>query len=76
MRHFTRLVIIVFTVLRYGMDELALSGFRQRWETRRYRRRTIHRVAGKHHQMQRLGALVPGRFVQRRDDRACPGQRP
>ena len=31
MRHFTRLVIIVFTVLRYGMDELALSGFRQRW---------------------------------------------
>ena len=30
MRHFTRLVIIVFTVLRYGMDELALSSFRQR----------------------------------------------
>ncbi len=31
MRHFSRLVIIVFTVLRYGLDELALSGFRQRW---------------------------------------------
>ena len=31
MRHFTRLVIIVFTVLRFGLDELALSGFRQRW---------------------------------------------
>ena len=31
MRHFARLVLIVFTVLRYGMDELALSGFRQRW---------------------------------------------
>jgi len=31
MRHFARLVIIVFTVLRYGLDELALSGFRQRW---------------------------------------------
>jgi len=31
MRHFTRLVFIAFTVLRYGLDELALSGFRQRW---------------------------------------------
>ena len=31
MRHFTRLIIIVFTVLRFGLDELALSGFRQRW---------------------------------------------
>ena len=31
MRHFARLVVIVFTVLRYGMDELALSSFRQRW---------------------------------------------
>jgi ubiquinone biosynthesis protein len=30
MRHFARLVIIVFTVLRFGLDELALSGFRQR----------------------------------------------
>ena len=26
-----RLVFIVFTVLRFGLDELALSGFRQRW---------------------------------------------
>jgi len=30
MRHFARLVIIVFTVLRFGLDQLALSGFRQR----------------------------------------------
>ena len=31
MRHFARLVTIVFVVLRYGLDELALSSFRQRW---------------------------------------------
>jgi ubiquinone biosynthesis protein len=31
MRRLLRLVFIVFTVLRYGLDELALSGFRQRW---------------------------------------------
>ena len=31
MRHLARLTFIVFTVLRYGLDELALSGFRQRW---------------------------------------------
>ncbi len=31
MRQFARLVFIVVTLLRYGMDELALSGFRQRW---------------------------------------------
>jgi len=31
MRRVLRLVFIVFTVLRYGLDELALSGFRQRW---------------------------------------------
>ncbi len=30
MRHLARLVLIVFTVLRYGLDELALSGFRHR----------------------------------------------
>jgi len=30
MRHLSRLVIIVFTVLRFGLDELALSSFRQR----------------------------------------------
>jgi ubiquinone biosynthesis protein len=29
--HFFRALTIVFTVLRYGVDELALSGFRQRW---------------------------------------------
>ena len=28
---FLRLVFIVFTVLRFGLDEVALSGFRQRW---------------------------------------------
>jgi ubiquinone biosynthesis protein len=31
MRRLLRLVFIVYTVLRYGLDELALSGFRQRW---------------------------------------------
>jgi ubiquinone biosynthesis protein len=31
MRFFARLVRIVFTLLRFGIDELALSGFRQRW---------------------------------------------
>jgi ubiquinone biosynthesis protein len=31
MRHLARLIFIVFTVLRFGLDELALSAFRQRW---------------------------------------------
>jgi ubiquinone biosynthesis protein len=31
MRHVVRLVVICVTVLRYGLDELALSSFRQRW---------------------------------------------
>ena len=31
MRHIARLVVICVTVLRFGLDELALSGFRQRW---------------------------------------------
>ena len=31
MRHIARLIVICVTVLRYGLDELALSGFRQRW---------------------------------------------
>ncbi len=31
MRHLLRLLFIVFTVLRFGLDELALSGFKQRW---------------------------------------------
>ena len=31
MRHVARLVYISWTVLRYGLDELALSSFRQRW---------------------------------------------
>ncbi|HEY3634781.1 MAG TPA: AarF/UbiB family protein, partial [Caldimonas sp.] len=31
MRHIARLVVIWVTVLRYGLDELALSGFKQRW---------------------------------------------
>ena len=30
MRHFARLVFIVFTVLRFGLDELALSRFKRR----------------------------------------------
>ncbi|MBK7261288.1 MAG: ubiquinone biosynthesis regulatory protein kinase UbiB [Rubrivivax sp.] len=31
MRQLFRLSFIVFTVLRFGLDEVALSGFRQRW---------------------------------------------
>jgi ubiquinone biosynthesis protein len=31
MRHIARLAFIVFTLLRFGLDELALSSFRQRW---------------------------------------------
>jgi ubiquinone biosynthesis protein len=31
MRHIARLIVICVTVLRYGLDELALSSFRQRW---------------------------------------------
>lgn len=31
MRHIARLIVITITVLRYGLDELALSSFRQRW---------------------------------------------
>jgi ubiquinone biosynthesis protein len=31
MRHFSRLVFIVITVLRFGLDEVALSVFPQRW---------------------------------------------
>jgi ubiquinone biosynthesis protein len=30
-KHLLRLVFIAFTVLRFGLDEVALSGFRQRW---------------------------------------------
>ena len=31
MRHVARLVVICVTVLRYGLDELVLSSFKQRW---------------------------------------------
>jgi ubiquinone biosynthesis protein len=31
MRQLARLVLIVYTVLRFGLDDIALSGFRQRW---------------------------------------------
>jgi ubiquinone biosynthesis protein len=31
MRHVARLIVISVTILRYGLDELALSSFRQRW---------------------------------------------
>ena len=31
MRHLSRLVFIVYTLLRFGLDELALSSFRQPW---------------------------------------------
>jgi ubiquinone biosynthesis protein len=31
MRRLARLIFIVYTLLRFGVDEVALSGFRQRW---------------------------------------------
>ncbi|MES1161892.1 MAG: AarF/UbiB family protein, partial [Rhizobacter sp.] len=44
MRHLTRLVFICVTVLRYGLDELALSSFRQRWVRLLVRVMTIGRT--------------------------------
>ncbi len=43
MRHFGRLVFIVITVLRFGLDEVALSAFRQRWVRALVRIATIGR---------------------------------
>ncbi len=43
MRHVTRLIVICITVLRYGLDELALSSFRQRWVRALVRVMTIGR---------------------------------
>jgi ubiquinone biosynthesis protein len=43
MRHLARLVVIVFTVLRFGLDELALSSFRQRWVRLMVRLMTVGR---------------------------------
>jgi ubiquinone biosynthesis protein len=34
MRHIARFVVIWVTVFRFGLDELALSSFRQRWVRR------------------------------------------
>ncbi len=44
MRHLARLVFICVTVLRYGLDELALSSFRQRWVRALVRVMTIGRT--------------------------------
>ncbi|WP_284620330.1 ubiquinone biosynthesis regulatory protein kinase UbiB [Aquabacterium humicola] len=43
MGHFFRLVYIGFTVLRFGLDEVALSGFRQRWVRAMVRVATVGR---------------------------------
>ena len=43
MRHIARLIFICVTVLRYGLDELALSSFRQRWVRALVRVMTIGR---------------------------------
>ena len=43
MRHLARLLFITITVLRYGLDELALSSFRQRWVRALVRVMTIGR---------------------------------
>jgi ubiquinone biosynthesis protein len=44
MRHIARLIFICVTVLRYGLDELALSTFRQRWVRLLVRVMTIGRT--------------------------------
>ena len=44
MRHLARLIFISVTVLRYGLDELALSSFRQRWVRLLVRVMTIGRT--------------------------------
>ncbi|MEQ1686772.1 MAG: ubiquinone biosynthesis regulatory protein kinase UbiB [Burkholderiaceae bacterium] len=44
MRHIGRLIVICVTVLRYGLDELALSTFRQRWVRLLVRVMTIGRT--------------------------------
>jgi ubiquinone biosynthesis protein len=44
MRHLARLLFISITVLRYGLDELALSSFRQRWVRLLVRVMTIGRT--------------------------------
>ena len=44
MRHVARLIFISVTVLRYGLDELALSSFRQRWVRLLVRVMTIGRT--------------------------------
>ena len=44
MRHIARLVFICVTVLRYGLDELALSSFRQPWVRLLVRVMTIGRT--------------------------------
>ena len=44
MRHLARLIFITVTVLRYGLDELALSSFRQRWVRLLVRVMTIGRT--------------------------------
>jgi ubiquinone biosynthesis protein len=76
MRHLLRLAFIVFTVLRYGLDELALSAFRQRWvralvrlltlgrrldEPRGVRLRRALRAAGPHLRQVRPGAVDAAR---------------
>ena len=43
MRHLARLIFICITVLRYGLDELALSSFRQPWVRALVRVMTIGR---------------------------------
>ena len=43
MRQLARLILIVFTVLRFGVDEVALSGFRQRWVRLMVRLATVGR---------------------------------
>lgn len=43
MRHVSRVVYIAFTVLRFGLDEVALSGFRRPWASKLSRVLTVGR---------------------------------
>lgn len=44
MRHLSRVLFIAFTVLRFGLDEVALSGFRRPWASRLSRLLTVGRT--------------------------------
>ena len=65
MRHLARLAFICVTVLRYGLDELALSSFRQPWVRLLVRVLTIGRRldAPRGERLRLLQVIPPGPAV-------------